>query len=83
MEALPATVVAVVIDKPSFASRYSAPANPYDYAMELGLERTHRHLATLGQPRHRTAIIVEKRGRREDMPTWNSPSGASVTVPTP
>ena len=66
MEALPATVVAVVIDKPSFASRYSAPANPYDYAMELGLERTHRHLATLGQPRHRTAIMVEKRGRRED-----------------
>ena len=66
MEALPATVVAVVIDKPSFASRYSAPANPYDYAMELGLERTHRHLASLGKPRHRTAIIVEKRGRRED-----------------
>lgn len=65
MEALPATIVAVVIDKPTFAKRYTTPVNPYDYALETGLERIHRHLQDIGQ-KGVTSIIVEKRGRRED-----------------
>jgi hypothetical protein len=66
MEALPATVVAVVIDKTAYAARYREPVSPYDYAMETGLERIFRHLEGLGQSAASTAIIVEKRGRRED-----------------
>ena len=66
MEALPATVVAVVIDKPAYTARYHAPVSPYDYALETGLERVFRHLEELGQADSSTAIIVEKRGKRED-----------------
>lgn len=66
MEDLPATVVAVVIDKPAYAQRYHAPVSPYDYALETGLERVFRQLESLGQTAGTTAIIVEKRGRRED-----------------
>ena len=66
MAALPATVVAVVIDKPAYAARYHEPINPYDYALEVGLERVFRHLDDLGQSAASTAIVVEKRGRRED-----------------
>ncbi len=66
MSALPATVVAVVIDKPAYVSRYHQPVNPYDYAMEAGLERVFRHLGSVGQTAATTPIIVEKRGRRED-----------------
>lgn len=66
MERLPATVIAVVIDKLSYAARYREPLNPYDYALEVGLERVFRHLHDLGQSTASTAIIVETRGRRED-----------------
>ena len=66
MEVLPATVVAVVIDKPMYAARYNAPVSPYDYALETGLERVFRHLEGLGQEAATTAVVVEKRGRRED-----------------
>ena len=66
METLPAAVVAVIIDKPAFAARYHEPVSPYDYALETGLERVARHLESLDQSAGATAIIVEKRGKRED-----------------
>lgn len=66
MLALPATLIGVVIDKPAFLARYHAPVSPYAYALETGLERVFRHLDALGQNTATTAIIVEKRGRRED-----------------
>ncbi len=66
MVALPATVVAVVIDKPKLVARYQNPVGPYDYAMEIGLERVFRHLESLGQAEHSTAVVVECRGRKED-----------------
>lgn len=66
MEDLPATVVAVVIDKPAYVARYHQPASPYDYAMETGLERVFRFLEGCGQNGRPTPIIVERRGRRED-----------------
>lgn len=66
MTALPMTVVAVVIDKPAFIARYRAPVSPYDYALEAGLERVHRHLAGLGDRDKETPVIVECRGRKED-----------------
>lgn len=66
MEALPATVVAVVIDKPTYAARHHTPVSPYDHAMEVGLEQVFSHLEDNGQAASSTAIIVEKRGKRED-----------------
>jgi len=66
MTALPATLVAVLIDKPAFVGRYHNPVSPYDYALETGLERVHRHLESLGQSACLTPVIVEARGRKED-----------------
>ena len=68
MDALPAAVVAVIIDKNAFASHHAEehPGGAYDYAMQTGLNAVFRHLASLGQADHTTPIIVECRGRKED-----------------
>ena len=63
---LPATVIAVLIDKPALLTRYHNPVGPYDYAMETGLERVYRFMEEHGQIGRETTIIVERRGRRED-----------------
>lgn len=65
MTALPATVIAVIVDKTAFAARYAKPVNPYDYALETGLERVFRHLEQVGQDAKTTVIVVEKRGKRK------------------
>ena len=44
MESAPVAVVAIIIDKPRYAAQYHVPVNPYEYAMEAGLERVFRHL---------------------------------------
>lgn len=68
MASLPATIVAVVIDKVAFANRASnaEPGPTYDHAMQTGLDAVFHHLANLGQSGHTTPIIVECRGRKED-----------------
>lgn len=69
MEDLPATVVAVIIDKIAFAARHAEkhPGGTYDYAMETGLNAVFRFLDARGQADMLTNIIVERRGRKEDM----------------
>lgn len=66
MEELPATVIAVIIDKPSFVARYVDPVGPYSYAMQAGLERVFRYLEANRQSTSATTVIVERRGPRED-----------------
>jgi len=66
MEKLNANVVAVIIDKPRFVHQYHDPANPYDYALEVGLERVWKQLQADGQEQNQTPVIVESRGKRED-----------------
>jgi hypothetical protein len=60
------TLMAVVIDK-----RLLAPCvtqqNPYHIALLFGLERVYGFLASLGQGEPLTHIVVESRGKREDM----------------
>lgn len=63
---LPATVVAVVIDKPAFVQRYHEPVGPNSYAMETGLERVFRYLESNGQDNKTNTVVVERRGRKED-----------------
>ncbi len=59
-------LVAEVIRKLDFAKQYALPANPYDLALEFGLERIYRELSGRGQADKVTHIIVEKRGEKED-----------------
>lgn len=68
MEELPATIVAVIIDKNAFAARHAEaqPGSTYDYAMETGLNAVFQFLVSHGQSEQRTPIVVERRGRRED-----------------
>ncbi len=63
---LPVTVIAIIIDKLKYIDRYRCPVNPYDYAMEAGLERVYKQLYSLNQINFTTTIIVEQRGRKED-----------------
>ena len=66
VQAMPVILIAVVLDKNAFVSRYHNPVSPYDYAMEAGVERVFRYVEGAGQGEKETAIIVESRGRRED-----------------
>ena len=62
----PFTVIAIVIRKDLHKAQYSSPNNPYELAMEMGLERVCRHLETLGQSGRVTHIVFECRGKKED-----------------
>jgi hypothetical protein len=68
MAGLPATLVAVVIDKPAFAARHPVAdtVGVYDFAMERGLLAVYQFLSSQGQSHVHTPIIVECRGRKED-----------------
>jgi hypothetical protein len=66
MDAADFTLVAVVIDKRRLTRRYREPAHPYHLAMEFGLERLDRLLASRGQARRLTHVICEARGAEED-----------------
>jgi hypothetical protein len=59
-------LVAAVIRKLEFSKQYMMPANPYDLALEFGLERIYREPSERGQADKITHIIVEKRGEKED-----------------
>ena len=65
MADLPATIIAVVIDKIPFASRHEAPRSAYDHAMERGLDAVFRYLTARDQAEVSTHIVVERRGRKE------------------
>jgi hypothetical protein len=59
-------LVAAVIRKQEFAKQYALPSNPYDLALEFGLERMYLELNSRGQSNKLTHVIVEKRGEKED-----------------
>lgn len=62
----PFTVVSVVIEKTKLKEKYSDPANPYHIALAFGLERVYSFLRDNQQDEHRTHIICECRGKKED-----------------
>jgi hypothetical protein len=63
---IPFTLVAVAIRKDLHKAKYSDPANPYEFALEMGLERVSQHLLSLGQAGKLTHVIFECRGAKED-----------------
>lgn len=66
VQSIPFTVVAVVIRKDLHRAQYSSPENPYQLAMEMGLERVCQELETRGQAGRLTHVVFECRGRKED-----------------
>jgi hypothetical protein len=60
------TMVASVIDKKNLMNQYSKPDNPYEISLSFGLERVYRYLADIGQSDRRLAVVVERRGKKED-----------------
>jgi hypothetical protein len=62
----PFQLVAVVIRKMELAGQYALPPNPYDLALQSGLERVCEELKSRGQGDKLTHVIVEKRGDKED-----------------
>lgn len=66
LDRLPFTVVASVIRKDRLTSQYVFPANPYEIALEYGLERVHRLIQKLGGGETTVPVIIEMRGKKED-----------------
>ena len=66
IQATPFTLVAIIIDKRAL-QQPPTEANPYHLALLLGLERVFRLLAGRGQGERLTHIVVEARGKREDV----------------
>ncbi|MGH7556865.1 MAG: DUF3800 domain-containing protein [Gemmatimonadota bacterium] len=65
VRAAPVTLIASVIKKRNLQDTYIIPENPYNLAMEFGLERLAMHLRGLGE--HRTThVVFECRGKKED-----------------
>jgi len=63
---LPFTIIASVIRKDKLAGRYVYPANPYEIALEFGLERVHYFIQKTSGGAEAVPVIIERRGKRED-----------------
>ncbi|UYN83729.1 MAG: DUF3800 domain-containing protein [Microcella sp.] len=59
-------IVATVIRKPEFRDRRGSQLNPYEVALEFGLERVFLQLQVRGQVGRKTFVVFEGRGRLED-----------------
>ncbi len=64
---VPYTVIAAVIDKNRHVQRYTDPANPYEIALNFCMERLQRWLTENDQLDKLTHVVVERRGRVEDI----------------
>lgn len=62
----PMTIVATVIRKNEFTERRGSKTNPYEVALEFGLERVFLCLQERGQRGCRTRVVFEGRGKKED-----------------
>lgn len=62
----PFALISSVIQKKDLKAKYPYPDNPYNIAMEFGLERIYLHLHSNGCAQGTTHIVFESRGKRED-----------------
>lgn len=65
--AAPFTLICSIIQKQSLKQRYTSPDNPYHVALGFGLERVHYYLKAQGVHADKTHVMVERRGRKEDI----------------
>lgn len=66
IDRIPFAVVATVIHKGRLADTMSKPRNPYEIALEHGLQRVQIRLLELGATNATTFVVVECRGSKED-----------------
>lgn len=66
IEAMPFTLIAVVINKIKLRTQYQIPQNPYNIALRYGLERAFLFLNERHQSANPTYVIFEARGKKED-----------------
>ena len=66
MVSVPFTIIAAAIDKNKFLTRHSEASNPYNIAMQFGLERLNKFLHGRGQKSKETMVVFEARGSKED-----------------
>lgn len=67
MTIAPFTIISTVIDKRCLKDRYTNPHNPYNLGLLFCLERTSRFLEENGQRSKLTHLVMEARGRKEDL----------------
>lgn len=60
------TVISIVIEKEHLTKKYSDPANPYNLAMQFGLERVFSYVQDHQEDEKILHIVVESRGKKED-----------------
>jgi hypothetical protein len=63
----PFMLIAGVIDKVRLRDEYEQPENPYPLALRYCLERTYELLRDCGQHELQTALLFERRGKKEDV----------------
>jgi Protein of unknown function (DUF3800) len=61
------TIIAAAIDKNKHIGQYAVPKSPYAIALTFCLERLQYWLREKGQDNKLTHVLVEKRGRKEDV----------------
>jgi len=66
VESISFTMIASVIDKKKLRRQYLKPDNPYEISLSFGLERAYRYLIDIGQSDRKTAVVIERRGKKED-----------------
>jgi len=59
------SIISTVIQK-NLLKKYTLPENPYHLALKFGLEYLYRFLEEKQQAKHKTHIIFECRGKKED-----------------
>ena len=62
----PFKIVASCIRKHEFKQRHGGDGNPYQVALEFGLERVFYELQECGYKSRLTNVVFERRGRKED-----------------
>ena len=60
------TIIAAVFDKRQLDDRDFSMSDPYELAFNACVERLRSYLESAGQQEHRTHIIIESRGSKED-----------------
>lgn len=66
MQTMPYTVIAVGIDKAKHRNSYKTPANPYELALQMCLERLERWLEEKSEVKKQIHLLFERRGKVED-----------------
>lgn len=62
----PFQLIVTAIRKREYSRRYAPHSNPYELALEFGMEMIFSELSIRGQGDRRTHIVVERRGKKED-----------------